>query len=301
MSLKSRLSSKVPIVLDGALGTLLPEEAQSHSLWSTHTVITSPSIIQNIHQQYIENGAQLIQTSTYQSSDHPSLQTEFNIDYEQVLLKSIDLADQARGDRKDVWIVGSIGPYGASLANGAEYTGDYGDIKSSNLVEFHKERLEMLCKDNRVDLIGLETMPNINEIKILIELMQGYDKDYYLSLSINGDTLADGTKVESLKELVDGNPKLLAIGVNCLPLKESLTWLNELQILGKDLIVYPNSGEVYDAVNKKWNNHPNGTLTWNEYVQELQKLKNVKIIGGCCRTTPNDIKQIFEAIKRNYE
>lgn len=294
MSLKDRLSSPVPLVLDGALGTLLPEESQSHPLWSTHTLLTSPEIIKSIHESYIKNGAQLIQTSTYQTSEEGLQKSEFgDLKYKDVLMKSIDLAYEAKikSDKPEVWIVGSVGPYGASLANGAEYTGDYGCISYKELEEFHKERLEVLCLDKRVDIIGLETIPNILEIEVLISLMEKYNKNYYLSLSVSESTLADGCSVEELQRVVKGDG-LIALGINCLSLDHSLKWLKTLQIFQKDLIVYPNSGEIYDGVKKDWISNPKGTISWREYIKEIKKIGNVKIIGGCCRTNPDTIKEV---------
>lgn len=297
MSLRQRLSAPLPLVLDGALGTLLPQESQSHPLWSTHTVLTSPSTIKSIHQSYIKNGAQLIQTSTYQTSEVGISNSEFSITYQEALQKSIDLAHKAKGEREDVWIVGSVGPYGAFLANGAEYTGDYNDITKEKLFGFHKERIEVLCKDERVDLIGLETMPNELELEVLIELMAAYDKDFYLSLSVKDETLADGTSVKKIIETISGAKRLLAIGVNCLSLPDSLKWLKWLKEANKDLIVYPNSGEIYDGNTKQWAKNPEGSMSWKEYVLNLKAIGNVKIIGGCCRTTPDDINQISSLVK----
>lgn len=296
MSLRERLSKPQPLILDGALGTLLPDVSQSHPLWSTHTVLTSPSTIKSIHESYIKNGAQLIQTSTYQTSERGLNDSEFNVSFSDALKRSIDLAYEAKGGRDDVWLVGSVGPYGASLANGAEYTGDYGNISDEGLINFHTERISVLCNDDRVDIIGLETMPNKRELRILLELMDSYDKDYYLSLSVNGEKLADGTTIEELLELISKAERLIAAGVNCLSLQDSLEWLKKLKESEKILIVYPNSGEIYDGINKKWIENPNGSMSWKNYVQKLKAIGNVKIIGGCCRTTPNDIKQISDLV-----
>jgi len=302
MSLLNRLKSSKPLILDGALGTLLPEASQTHPLWSTHTVLTSPSTIKSIHKSYIENGSQLIQTSTYQTSQLGLQKSEFDISYNEALVKSIDLAYEAKNNSTDVWIVGSVGPYGASLANGAEYTGDYGNVTDEELVNFHKERIEVLCNDSRVDIIGLETMPNFKELKVLTELMEKYDKSYYLSLSVKDDSLADGTDIAKLSsDIFTGGKNLIAIGVNCLSQKDSIKWLKFLlkQAPTKNLIVYPNSGELYDGIKKDWIKDPNGTMSWREYVEELKLIGgNVKIIGGCCRTTPNDIKEISELVKK---
>lgn len=297
MTLRKRLLSPVPLVLDGALGTLLPEVSQSHPLWSTHTLLTSPEIIRSIHKSYIKSGAQLIQTSTYQTSKEGLKNSEFDVEYKEALNRSIDLAYEAKSGEEDIWIVGSVGPFGASLANGAEYTGDYGHITHEELKKFHKERIEVLCFDKRVDIVGLETIPNILEVKVLIDLMEKYKKDYYLSLSVSGDTLADGSTLDELRKVVSGANGLIAIGINCLSLENSLKWLRSLKSIGIDLIVYPNSGEIYDGIKKNWIPNPRGTMSWRDYLEEIKKIGNVKIIGGCCRTTPDTIKEISTLVK----
>lgn len=299
MSITQRLQSSKPLVLDGALGTLLPQTSQEHPLWSTHTVITSPQLIQQIHESYIERGARLIQTSTYQTSEG-NIQKYFpDEDYSQVVQKSVDLATAAKNGRTDVFIAGSIGPYGASLANGAEYTGEYQGITDAGLVAFHEKRLDIMCQDPNVDIIGLETIPNLQEIKVLTKMMNARQKPYYLALSVKGETLADGTPLsEFSKEILQGE-RLLCVGVNCLGLTDSLQWLQRLAPLNKPLIVYPNSGEIYEG--REWHEgKAEDHITWKEYVQRCKEQGNVVIIGGCCRTTPDSIGEVTQAVDDLY-
>jgi homocysteine S-methyltransferase len=255
-----------------------------------------PQAVQMIHECYIQHGAQVIQTSTYQTSEN-SVQKWFPEEiYEQVVTKSIDLAYNAKADR-EVFIAGSIGPYGASLANGAEYTGNYNDISDDFLEAFHKTRLDILCQDDRVDLIALETIPNAQEIKVLTKMMNERQKPYYISLSVKGDTLADGTPLQELKELILQGKGLQCVGVNCLGLSDSLLWLTKLKPWGKGLVVYPNSGEIYE--DRAWHEpSKEDRMTWEQYVESLHEIGNVKIIGGCCRTTPEIIGELSRAVER---
>lgn len=303
MSFKARITTTSrPFILDGALGTLLPPESQSHALWSTHTVLSHPSIISDIHKSYITHGARIIQTSTYQTSEEAVEKWFPGKNYKDVVLKSVELADRARSESgvPGVFIAGSVGPFGASLANGAEYTGQYGDVDKVGIKKFHQVRLDVLCNDERVDLIALETIPNKDEIKTLIEEMNQKEKPYYLSLSVKEDNLADGASSDEIIKIVkEANDNLVAVGVNCLSLETSLKWLKTLKPLNRGLVVYPNSGELY--VDRQWvRDSSKKQLTWEEYVVELKAIGDVRIVGGCCRTTPEIIGEIKTAVDKLF-
>ncbi|CEP21099.1 mmuM [Cyberlindnera jadinii] len=300
MSIIDRISSSKPILLDGALGTLLSQESQSHALWSTHAVVVEPRTIESIHEEYIQNGAELLLTSTYQTSEANVKKWFKDEDYSEVVKRSVDLAYEAKmkcNGGRQVFIAGSVGPFGASLANGAEYTGDYGNITDEELVEFHRKRLDILCDDRRVDIIAWETVPSLQEVRVLTRMMNEREKPYYLSFSVKEDTLADGTPLdEFVTESLKGK-NLTCIGVNCLGSSSSLHWLSKLRPFGKPLVVYPNSGEIYR--NGKWEDAAKvDAMSWVDYVEQLHAIGNVKIIGGCCRTTPETIKAIGEAINK---
>ncbi|KAH3676260.1 hypothetical protein WICMUC_002137 [Wickerhamomyces mucosus] len=297
------------IVLDGALGSQLPKEAQSHELWSTFALINNPEIIEKIHQDYIDSGADIILTSTYQMGESLIKRHYPNLDYEDIITKSIDIAYKVTSkikESRNVYIAGSIGPYGASLANGAEYTGDYNGITREELIKFHEIRLKTLINDKRIDLLAIETIPNLLELKTLIEIMNdSYPQmKYYISLSVNKETLADGSTFQQIIQVINNNHKnnninLLCIGVNCLGLKDSLNWLRKLSqvndILKKPLVIYPNSGEIYDTTKREFIEDPNkdNKLNWEQYVGiVLENFPLVKIFGGCCRTTPETIRLI---------
>lgn len=282
------------MILDGAMGTLLPEESQHHALWSTHCVISNPEAILEIHKSYISQGADVIQTSTYQTSS--KLSEWFpKENYAGVIKKSVDIAYMAAKGK--AFIAGSVGPYGASLSNGAEYTGEYGGITDANLEEFHKERLDILYNDNRVDIIALETIPSQQEIKVLTQMMRQRQKPYYISLSVKGNLLADGSSLEEFSPLLlEAN----LVGVNCLSPIDSLLWLQKLKPLGIPMCVYPNSGEVYQDRHWRSSEQVDQEIAWEDYIGELYALGNVKLIGGCCRTTPDTIAEMRKVVDLLY-
>lgn len=313
-------SATKPLILDGSLGTSLPQEAQEHALWSTYSVINDPDTIKNIHMGYLANGSQIIQTSTYQTSEETLKQFYPELDYQQTILKSIDIASdaisahrlRAAETKEDIgnskFICGSVGPYGASLANGAEYTGDYGaEMTRDKLVAFHQKRLQVLCQDPRMDIIGFETIPSMLELQCISAMMmeQYPTKPYYVSLSVNGEALADGSTFDQIKEWLEtataAADNFVALGVNCLGLFDSLKWLAKLSTIitnKQKLIVYPNSGEKYDGKLRKFVNNPD-EMSWSEYLDLLKGKEwwsKVGVIGGCCRTDCGTIKTIKESL-----
>lgn len=305
LSAKSLSSSSKPLLLDGALGTLLPLESQRHPLWSTHAVIEFPEIIKDIHKQYIAQGCDMLITSTYQTSEN-GLENWFpKLKFADVVRKSIDIAYEALVETNTVgkvFMAGSIGPYGASLANGSEYTGDYGDLTEEELRMHHKEIMDVMCEDERVDIIALETIPNIMEVKVLIDMMKQRNKLFYLGMSIRDSFMADGvTSVDDLAPYFAKVPNLAGVGVNCVGLKESLKWMHELKKLGQKLVVYPNSGEVFNQSLRKYVGCPEKNITWEQYIEKLHKNGDILIVGGCCRTDPTVTGRMRKALDNLYD
>lgn len=302
---KSQSSSSKPLLLDGALGTLLPEESQNHALWSTHSVIKFPEIIKDVHKQYIEKGCDMLITSTYQTSEAGVKRWFPELKYADVVRKSIDIAYEALVETNTVgkvFIVGSIGPYGASLANGSEYTGDYGDITDEELFIFHKEMVDIMCEDDRIDIVALETIPNLQEVKILTNMMKQKKKLFYLGMSIRDRYMADGiTTVDDLIPVFSKISNLAAVGVNCVGLVDSLKWMEMLKASGQKLVVYPNSGEVFDKSVRRYLGSPEKNITWEQYIRKLKENGDVLIVGGCCRTDPSVIGKMRKVIDELYD
>lgn len=219
---------------------------------------------------------------------------------------------------KEIFLVGSVGCFGASIAK--EFSGDYPPetIKPQSLKEYFKDQLEVYnSKENKADIIGFETIPNFDELKFLLELdEETVSKPYYVSLSCKDDCeleLRDGTKLEDvakyIKEAHDQgkvNKNIKFIGVNCCSFYSSLPNISELnKHLNDDrlrykFVVYPNSGEVFNVVDKTWSEPSNikysSTHNWKSTIKKYVE-NNCQLIGGCCRTTPKDLKIIEEAVK----
>jgi homocysteine S-methyltransferase len=229
---------------------------------------------------------------------------------------SVRLADEARREHLaaapedgPLLIAGSVGPYGAYLADGSEYRGDY-VLTPREFRDFHRPRLAALV-DAGVDFLACETLPSFAEAEALLALSQEYDVEAWFSFSLqDGTHISDGTPLAAVAGLLDTQPHIAAIGVNCVPLGLVGPALAALgKATGKPLVAYPNSGEAYDPVTKTWGpaeasgNTGSGPgtdqktqpRTLAEGTAAWQKA-GARIIGGCCRTTPADIAAVAAAI-----
>ncbi|MDO4813753.1 MAG: homocysteine S-methyltransferase [Gemella sp.] len=313
-SFKDLLQSKKALILHGALGTELEYKGYdiSGKLWSAKYLLEKPEAIQEIHEEYVKAGSDLITTSSYQASikglvDYGITQEEAR----QVIKSSVEIAKDAiekvwselsedeKASRLYPLINGDVGPYAGYLADGSEYTGDYGSITKEELKDFHRERIAILLEEGS-DLLALETIPNILEVEALIELLaeEFADSEAYLSVtSQDGKTLSDGTSIEDFMKIVGDSKQILALGLNCSSAKNSDEFLKKLASLtDKPLVAYPNSGEIYDGATQSWKEDAHACSVVDYSADWLDQ--GVKVIGGCCRTRPSHIEELSKKIKQ---
>ena len=304
MTPKAQLDFSGIRILDGGMATELERRGCDISgvLWSAHVLDASPQTIGEVHLDYLRAGADCISTASYQVSAKGY--AELGRDPEDAvtaLRRSVEIAEAARTQyaaesNRPVWIAASLGPYGAALHNGAEYHGNY-QIGFDELVEFHAERLDALA-DTNADLIAFETVPSLEEVKAILAALGRYpDLRAWLSLTCK-DTLhlAHGEQIGECAALLDGAPQIAAIGVNCTS-PHLIRWLiAEIQtVTAKPVIVYPNSGEIWDPAARTWQGRTEiqhfGALAQRWFIAGAQA------VGGCCRTGPAHIRAIREAFE----
>lgn len=209
------------------------------------------------------------------------------------------LSDSERETKKRrLLVVGSVGPYGAFLADGSEYRGDY-SLSSAEFKTFHHGRIEALFSAG-VDVLACETMPSLPEVKALVELLRadfpGTEAWFSFTLKDEG-RISDGTPLEDVVELLEDVEQVVAVGVNCVSDEMALAALKRLkQLTKKPLIVYPNSGEQWNAKSRDWYGERNEGSHLAKRTKEMWKA-GARIIGGCCRTTPVDIRTIAETLE----
>lgn len=292
--------------LDGGLATALEAKGLdlSSALWSAKILQDKPTTILEVHRDYYEAGGQIATTASYQASvaglqDHLGLS---DTEADALIIRSVQLACQARDEvrkrsgEQALLIAGSVGPYGAYLSNGAEYTGDY-VLDDAAMRDFHRGRMRSLV-DAGVDVLALETMPSISEIQTLIGLLVDEFPEIpaWLSCTLrDAGHLSDGTPVAKMAEMANSCDRIVAMGYNCIPQQLASAALDHLRPLtDKPLVIYPNSGEKWDAHAREWH----GDKTSGQTIKELAKewhAKGARLIGGCCRTDAADIRETSAA------
>ncbi len=158
--------------------------------------------------------------------------------------------------------------------------------------DFHRPRVAALLEAG-VDLLACETLPSFGEIQALISLLAEFPhSSAWFSFTLrDAQHLSDGTPLSKVAEVINAAPQVVAVGLNCVALESVTPALQTLQALtDKPLLVYPNSGEQYDAVSKSWHSAPSGCTLHDKFPEWQQA--GARLIGGCCRTTPQDIAAI---------
>jgi len=295
-------SIQYPLLLDGGLSNQL--EDQGHDLndqmWSAKLLLKNPRAITEAHLQYLRAGAEILITSSYQASIQGFIEA-FLISREDAISLmentvklarfAIDIYQEEVGEQSPKFVAASIGPYGAYLADGSEYTGKYA-ATDDEIFQFHKDRLDVLVETD-ADFFACETIPSFREARILRELLKDYETPAWISFSCQNDMhLHDGSEVAVCAELFNGHPTVFALGINCTPPQyiSNLIQLIKKIAPAKKVVVYPNSGEVYDAESKNWSgmNDPQiCAMMSNEWLN-----LGADIVGGCCRIGPRHIASI---------
>ncbi len=292
------------LVLDGPMGTELERRGYdiSDNLWSARLLAEDPDAIEQIHRDYLEAGADIVTCASYQATIPGFLKAGYTESEAGCLIrKSMEIAEHARktwwNKRKTAlagrpWplIAGDIGPYGAYLANGSEYTGNY-HLSRDGYISFHLRRMEIL-KEAGADLFAVETCPKLEEAVVCAELLEDLGADYWISFTFRSENeISDGTPASEVAEALKDYPHLQCVGVNCVsPDLVDGILKNFRKISDLPLAAYPNSGEIYDRATGQWKSAPNrGSFS------EMAKAwyaDGAVMIGGCCRTRPADIREI---------
>ncbi len=287
------------VVIDGAMSTALEALGcdLNDALWSARLLADDPDKIRTVHSQYFEAGAHVAITASYQASAAGFARRGLTeTEAARLIGLSVTLAKEARADylnthvRRPLLVAGSVGPYGAFLANGAEYTGDY-RLSREEFREFHRVRLDAL-KAAGADLIAVETQPRLDEVAVLLEMLEERDLSAWVSFTLQDEAhIADGTTVEDAARLCDTSSAVDAVGLNCVKRELAAGALKRFAaVTAKPLLLYPNSGEAYDPATKTWH-HPVNGPSWAHFAPQWRGL-GVKCLGGCCRTLPADIAEI---------
>ncbi|QHE60612.1 homocysteine S-methyltransferase [Rossellomorea vietnamensis] len=292
------------MILDGALATELESQGfdLNDPLWSARVLLEKPEAIEKVHADYFRAGADCTITASYQATVDGFLKRGIEKpEALELIKKTVYLARQARddfwkeekgnSDRPKPIVAGSVGPYGAYLADGSEYVGEYG-VSDQLLADFHFPRIKALVEAG-AEVLAFETIPSLQEANVLALLLKEFPDTWaWLSFSLkDGETISDGTGIEECARVFNDHEQIAAIGVNCTPIPVAKLAMSVLKRhTDKPIIVYPNSGETYDAVSKTWNGEE-VCCAFDEDSVVLYEA-GARIIGGCCRTNPGDIEAV---------
>ena len=291
------------LVGDGGLATEL--EARGHdlsdSLWSARLLMDAPDQVRDAHLAFFQAGAVIATSASYQASFEGFARRGLGRrDAAGLMRRSVDLARAARddmaamaamaGDGRARWVAAAVGPYGAALADGSEYRGRYG-LSVRELAAWHRPRLQALAEAGP-DVIALETVPDIDEAEALMAAIGGLGIPAWLSYTITGERTRAGQPLPEAFAVAAGVPGVVAVGVNCCAPADVLTAIAVArEATGKPVIVYPNSGEDWDARRRAWT----GQSRYSAGLPRQWLAAGARIVGGCCRVRPADIAVIAQA------
>jgi homocysteine S-methyltransferase len=290
------------VILDGAMATELERRGcdLNDPLWSARVLLEAPELIRQVHADYFAAGADCAITASYQATfegfdrrgiDHAGA-TE-------LLRRSVTLALEARdafwsdpanqAGRPRPFVAASIGPYGAMLHDGSEYRGDY-TLDEDELVAFHRERLAVLVAAG-ADMLACETIPCLREARALLRLLAEFPaiSAWFSFTARDENHLSSGEPWLEAVALLSGRPQVAAIGINCTAPRYVPTLVRAAHT-ATPIIAYPNSGEHYDATTGTWHGTAD-CLAFGDAARDWYAA-GARIIGGCCRTTPEHIATI---------
>jgi homocysteine S-methyltransferase len=338
------------LVMDGGVSTHLEHlvggtKPFSHrSLWSSSLLLTPEgrSTIQQGHENWLEAGSDILTTVTYQchygalDRDPVLEESQMTELFQQgVRLAKAAVEGRARSNKSDYssrkYVVASSGCYGAALADGAEYTGNYPGMTHERLVEFHQRKSHAFL-EQQPDGLAIETVPSHAEVRAVCQVLKDISVSSiktstttpacWISLACrNSSELNEGTPLQdalqTIRELDPQAQHVHAIGINCCDIAHVSSLL---KILVQDMatsgprrgiVLYPNSGEEWDADNEKWTIGTGCTVTdefanrlleayhgiettWNEFGSGSPMPR--VILGGCCRTSPGTIAALRQLV-----
>ncbi len=309
-SLQSILDTCGIMVIDGSMSTALENMGLdlNHRLWTAKALAENPGLVKQVHINYFRAGADCGITCSYQASIPGLMSCGYSEEEaEDLIRRSVTLFLEARDEwweqeghaagRAYPLCLAGMGPYGAYLANGTEYTGAY-EVSDEELTAFHARRAKLLL-DAGADILLFETQPSLHEALLEARIAEEMGADYWISFSCrDGKHNGKGEPIaECAAALSKDHPHLQMLGVNCTKPEYIESLIRELKTAtGLPVAVYPNSGEVYDPVTKTWT-HAGGDLDFGTYALRCMAA-GANAVGGCCTTVEKHIAQVAEARDR---
>ncbi len=303
------LGSDQLVILDGGLATELEARGcdLADDLWSARLLMDRPGLIRDVHLEYLRAGADCVISASYQATLEGFAKRGLSRSSAADLIRrSVVLAREARDGfwadltnrrhRLEPLVAASVGPYGAFLADGSEFRGDYG-LDEQELEDFHRDRWKILAASG-ADLLACETLPSRLEARALRRLLeQTPGVQAWFSFGCrDGLSLNDGSPIDEVAAELDSCPQIVAVGVNCTAPQYISSLLERVRLgTSKPAVVYPNSGELWDADNRNWRPRAADGPSWltggGDWIR-----RGARLIGGCCRTGPREIETLRRSL-----
>ena len=302
-------------ILDGGLSTQLAHlgvDLTHHpKLWTAGLLSTTSGValIEKAHGDFIAAGADIILTSSYQTN--PSMP-------QNLLTTSLTAALASRDEsHSPVEVYLSLGPYGATLADGSEYTGVYPEtVTEETLYTFHRTRLGMLLSERggEVDGLAFETVPSVMEAGAVVRVLEENPgtAGWVTFTSPDGVHCSDGTLLSDAVDLCI--PSFVAssapryVGLNCVAPSVVSTFLEMIVPVIKanpgafaGVVLYPNLGGTWNAVSRCWSEEKGAgfeevAVEWRKAIVEGAGVE--AIIGGCCGTDAEMVGRLGRALRK---
>ncbi|MEI7772417.1 MAG: homocysteine S-methyltransferase [Chloroflexales bacterium] len=292
------------VILDGAMATELERRGcdLDDPLWSARVLLDNPDLIRQVHADYYAAGADCAISASYQATFQGFARRGLGTEAAANLMRrAVRLAIEARdafwaetanrAGRPRPIVAASVGPYGAFLHDGSEYRGGYG-VSEAELIEFHRPRMAVLAEAGP-DILAVETIPCLVEAVAVTRLLEEFPgTTAWVSFSArDGAHISSGESLAACAALLGRHPQVAAVGVNCTPPQFVPDLVAAARaVTDTPIVVYPNSGEVYHVDGKRWS----GESECAAYGAQARAwyAAGARIIGGCCRTGPDHIREI---------
>lgn len=289
------------LVLDGGLAEQLLAEgcALDGALWTAGALLDAPERVRAAHAAYARAGAQVLLTASYQASFAGfAARGADRARAAELFASSVALARSAAREvaeptgARPAWVAASVGPYGAVRADGGEYRGRYG-LSVAELARFHRPRVEALAAAGP-DVLALETVPDVVEAEALLRAARGCGVPVWLSYTVAGGRTRAGQPLAEAFAVAAGEDQVLAVGVNCCaPPEVADAVALAAEVAGKPVVAYPNSGETFDPVRRRWR----GPVTFAPRLAVAWRRAGARLIGGCCRVGPDRVRELARVLR----
>lgn len=300
--LKKRLALKTPLILSGAMGTELERRGVEIGLpyWSANALLFQPEVVRQIHEDYIEAGADIIVTNTFRTNRRVFKNQNLPDRSLELTTKAVEIAKAAtkRFPKREILIAGCVAPVE--------------DCYKPELVpseaELQSEQYEMVSRLVKlgVDFLLIETMTTIREAHAAAEAAKETGKEFIVSFACTKDgTLYGGEKLtDAIKAIAELHPTMFSL--NCISPRYLTTLIKQLQSTIADLqsVISNPQSPIPFAV---YGNIGNPDIRDGKIIRDVEEDEYLKfafewkelgasIIGGCCGTTPEYIRRIAEAL-----